>query len=96
MLRTEQKILEQKFETERERFLREYEELRTQTSLHYQRIKVLEGERDQLIKDLAEMTQNRDDLVAQLEKKCLEYDELMDKFEKKSMEFINERHAHRL
>ncbi len=91
MLRKEQKILEEKFETERERFLREYEELRTQTSLHWQKIQVLEGERDQLIKDLAEMTQNRDDLVAQLDKKCKEFDELMDKFEKKSMELINEK-----
>ena len=91
MLRQEQKKLELKFETERERFLMEYEELRTQTCLHWKRIKELEGIRDQLEKDLADMTQNRDDLVEKLRLKNIKFDELMDKFEKKMMELINEK-----
>ena len=74
----------------------QYEELRTLTVLHWEKILRLEARVAELESALADMTEKKEHLEEVLKEKEAELVDVWDKFEKKSMEFINERQAHRL
>lgn len=73
-----------------------YEELHMRCHIHWERIKELTAERDDLTKQLRIMTADRDDLSDKLKIKTAEHEELGERFRAKCDEFIAERTAHHL
>lgn len=95
-MREAAKEAELRFEHEIQQYQMQYEELWMRTHIHWERIKVLEAERDDLTEKLRIMTANRDNLDTLLKKKTKDFEELDERFKNKVKELIQEKHAHKL